>query len=46
MQEQEKINDNGDLRCFADELIRGRMAVTPAKRDVDINFMPQGQFDE
>lgn len=38
MQEQEKLNGNGDLRYFASEMIRSSIIVTLARRNVDSAF--------
>lgn len=35
---KKKLNGNGDLRCFGCDLIRSSIAVTPARRDVDIKL--------
>lgn len=38
MQNKKKLNGNGDLRCFAGELIRNSTAISPARRHVDIKL--------
>ena len=38
MQDQEKLNRSRSIRCFADRPICSSMAVTLARREVDITF--------
>lgn len=41
MQDQEKINGDVDLLYFTDKPIRSGEAITPARRDIDINLTSQ-----